>query len=193
MSACLDSCVLTNGRSVCQSFLRSVRKALACNPHTPPPIARRLVRYHLLDAVRGNTPPWSLNALRDVEVTLTVTAAASDRVDLRLSGHADMEEQGEWCATPPAYAPYIRDRMCCEIRERGYNAKLLGYLSLETDRGRFSRFDIVAVGIRWGGTTFNGRPDDTDPAPLGIAMTLAGQEARDRISPLGSPNRYFEA
>ena len=46
-----------------------------------------------------------------------------------------------------------------------------------------SRFDLVAVGTRWGGTVFNVRREDVAPAPMGIAITLAGRAARDRTAP----------
>ena len=151
------------------------------------PVARRLIRYHLIDSVRGETPAWPAEALRDTEMTLTVIEATPDRADLRLSGHAHLVEQGEW------HSRRRNNGISCLIQERGYDARLLGRLTFDRRERRFSRFDLMAVGTRWGGTTFNVRHDDVEPAPMGVAFTLAGREARDRTPPHASPGRYFEA
>ena len=157
------------------------------------PVARRLVRFHLLDMVRGETSPWTPEAVREADIQLAATHVSPQQVDLRLSGHVDLCEYGEWCAQPPSYAPHKRGQMCCMMNERGYEANLLGHLSFNRITGEFTRFNVVVSGIRWGGTTFNARPDDTDPAPMGLAFTIAGTEARDRTPPHAGLRAYFEA
>jgi hypothetical protein len=151
------------------------------------PVARRLIRYHFLDSVRGETSAWPAERLGDAEMTLTVTGATSDRVEARLAGHVRLVEQGAWCGRRR------NDGICCLIQERGYDAQALGYLTFDRKGGRFTRFDVMVAGTRWGGTTFNMRYNDVEPAPLGIAFTIAGREARDRTPPHASPGRYFEA
>ena len=151
------------------------------------PVARRLIRYHFLDSVRGETSAWPLEALGDTEMMLTVTGATPDRMEVRLTGHARLMEQGAWCGRKRT------DGICCLIQERGYDAQMLGYLTFDRKGRRFSRFDLTVAGARWGGTTFNMRYNDVEPAPLGIAFTIAGREARDRTPPHASPGRYFEA
>lgn len=149
----------------------------------PEVVTQRLIRYHMLDCVRGETPPWPDSALRDVELKLRVTDATADRVKMRVSGHALLHELGDWCVHPPPSSAYRIGEMCCLIRERGFDAALLGYLWFDRRAQAFSRFDLVAVGTRWGGTVFNVRREDVAPAPMGIAITLAGRAARDRTAP----------
>ncbi|MSS72879.1 MAG: hypothetical protein EXS64_15505 [Candidatus Latescibacteria bacterium] len=148
------------------------------------PVARRLIRFHFLDSVRGETDPWPMEAVRSSEMMLIVTGVTPDRVDLRLSGHVRLFEQGAWCGRNR------NDGICCLIPERGYDAQMLGYLTF--DRRGFSRFDLAVVGTRWGGTTYNVRYNDVEPAPMGIAFTMAGREARDRTPPHAGSLRYFE-
>jgi hypothetical protein len=69
----------------------------------------------------------------------------------------------------------------------------LGHVAFDRVQERFTRFDVLAVGTRWGGTTFNVRCDDTDAAPLGIAMTIANTDAFSRIPPHSGPRSYFQA
>ena len=150
----------------------------------PEGLVRRLVRYHLTDYVRGETSSWSSESIRDASMTLTVTDKTPEWVDLRLSGSAQLSAEGSWY-----------EGAC---RERGLDASLLGYLRFDRSEERFVRFDVVAVGSRWGGTDYNVRQDDLEPEPIGIAMTIAGQEARDRTAPHACQSRgglewYFNA
>ncbi len=150
----------------------------------PEGLVRRLVRYHLADYVRGETSSWSSEAIRDAAMTLTVTEKTPEWVNLRLFGSAQLFEEGRWY-----------EGAC---RERGLDASVLGYLRFDRRVERFVRFDVVAVGSRWGGTEYNVRQDDLEPAPIGIAMTIAGREARDCTAPhacqsRGGLERYFNA
>ena len=150
----------------------------------PDGLVRRLVRYHLADYVRGETSSWPSEAIRDAAMTLTVTEETPEWVDLRLSGSAQLFSKGSWY-----------EGACLE---RGLDASLLGYLRFDRRTERFVRFDVVAVGSRWGGTDYNVRQDDLEPAPIGLAMTIAGRKARDRTAPHACQRRgglewYFNA
>jgi hypothetical protein len=102
-----------------------------------------------------------------------VTAVLPERVELTLTGRA------------PLCEPNVEGSGA----ERGFDATLLGRLVYDPTRQRFTRFDVVAVGSRWGATGHSGRRNDSDPAPMGIAMTLAGDLPRDRTPPHVSQSR----
>jgi hypothetical protein len=141
----------------------------------PERLMRRLVRFHLVDYVHGETPAWSLEQVRAAEVKLRVTAVTPERVELTLTGSARMAEESR--------------RQEGGVPSRGFDASVLGYLVFDRQAERFRRFDVVAVGTRWGATSHSGRRNDDDPAPIGIAMTIAGKEARDRTPPHVSQSR----
>ncbi|MDA0711386.1 MAG: hypothetical protein O3B73_14395, partial [bacterium] len=159
----------------------------------PEAIHRRLVRHHLLDIVRGETPPWPKDVPQDVAMELQVTHVDSDIVHLMLRGGGKLQERGKWCTQPPRRSIYRQGEMCCLIEERGFEPSILGYIAFDRIHERFTRFDVVAVGSRWGGTTFNVRSEDTDPAPMGIAMTIAQTDLFSRIPPHSGPRAYFDA
>lgn len=159
----------------------------------PEAIHRRLVRYHLLDIVRGETPAWPKEVPQDVALELLVTDVDSDHVYMTLHGGGKLQENGQWCIQPPARSVYRRGQMCCLVEERGFEPHVFGYVEFDRIQEQFTRFDVLAVGSRWGGTTFNMRCDDTDAAPLGIAMTIANDDAFSRIPPHGNPRSYFNA
>lgn len=133
-----------------------------------PGIASRLVRFHLVDNVRGEPDMWTRADLRDVKLNLVVedpsirTPVAAGK--LRLEGTA---------------------RMTTPDNARGYEARLQGYLTYDRTTGRFTRFDLLSWGEAWGHGRFTGR----EPAgrfPLLIAFSLAGNTPGDRVPPQGS-------
>ena len=116
----------------------------------PAPVATRIARFHLVDFTRGEPPFWTRDEIRNLDLTLTVTAVRGDAIDLRLDGTV-------LCATAadPAKA------------ERGFDARLTGRFSY--DGTRFTRFDLAAVGDHWGqGPLVKGaRPGRS---PLGVTF-----------------------
>jgi hypothetical protein len=44
-------------------------------------------------------------------------------------------------------------------------------------------FEVVAVGMRWGGTQYNYRGNDLDPAPFRAVLSLAGASRAVRVAP----------
>jgi hypothetical protein len=68
-------------------------------------------------------------------------------------------------------------------QRRGYRGTLLGTATWNAKTGRYEAFEIVAAGIRWGATQYNGRHDDLDPAPIGHLFTLAGDTPAERVAP----------
>jgi hypothetical protein len=149
----------------------------------PAAIVRRLARFHLLDNVRGETPMWRAEEVQRAEMRLTVTAARSDSLKLRLHGVVCSVARGTWAVRP------FRERL--SSTERGFDCRLVGFLDWDRSRARFVRFDLLAVGTRWGGSEHNVRWDDLDPAPMGIAFELAKDRPWDRIPPQGSSADYW--
>ena len=56
--------------------------------------------------------------------------------------------------------------------------KLVGRARYDIESSRFTHFELVALGTRWGGTQYNGRADDLDPAPMGVAFTISKSKLR---------------
>jgi len=150
----------------------------------PRRIVRRLARFHLLDSVRGETPPWRDEDVQAAAMTTAVAAVDGDRVHLRLDGRVRNSQGGTW-----AIAPFQEQRAGLT---RGYHCRVRGELTFDTQRGAFARFDLLAVGERWGGTEHNNRQDDLPPAPMGIVFQLAGSAPADRTPPHANLWDYFD-
>lgn len=150
----------------------------------PWPIVRRLARFHLIDNVRGEVSMWREEDVKEAVLTATVERVDGARIAVRLAGRVLNKARGAWSieGNGPAVGT-----------ERGYDAQLLGYAAFDRERAVVERFDLVAIGSRWGATQYNVRGDDLGPAPLGIAFELAAGVAADRTPPQGSGWDYFGA
>jgi hypothetical protein len=143
----------------------------------PAPLVRRLARCHLIDNVRGQTSPYRDGDIERAELAATVTAVEGDVVSLHLEGRTRTVAEGRWSIAG------FRDMDSPSQQQRGYEARLLGRARFDLQSGRFEEFELVAHGTRWGGTQYNGRADDLQPAPLGIAFLLAGDSPAERVAP----------
>ena len=142
----------------------------------PPRIAERILRFHLIDNTRGEPPLWRRDQIRSSAMKWVVEKAAPAEILLRLEGRALLATDAD-----PAKA------------DRGYDARLLGYLRYDANQKAIDRFDIVAVGDHWGEGAYirGGRPGRQ---PLGVAFELAhGDSPADRIAPQAAreASEYF--
>lgn len=120
----------------------------------PAAVQRRIAKYHLVDNTRGEPPMWNEKEFRKLEMTLA---------DGRISGRVHLETADG---------------------RRGYQANLLGFVSVEKDR--VTRLDMVAHGEFWGEGTYT-RNAPKGRFPLAISFTLAdGSDIGDAVPPQGS-------
>jgi hypothetical protein len=143
----------------------------------PAPIIRRIARCHLVDNVRGQVLSFDDSHVEKARLTTEVTAVEGDVVSLRLEGETRTSAEGTWSVNG------YRDMNNPTPQKRGYEARLMGKATYDTKKERFLTFEMVAVGTRWGGTQYNGRGDDLNPAPMGVLFTLAGDSPAERVAP----------
>ena len=153
-------------------FTKAEAIALATPGHSRAAILSRFVRTHLIDNVRGQTEAFEPG---DVTESLmhfeTVGQDASNR-HIKITGSFRNDRPGE-----RAY-----DDVPAEL-PRGTDGKILGQATFDESIQKFTAFEMVALGIRWGDTRFNGRYDDAGPSPIGWAFKLAGDSPAERIAP----------
>ena len=120
---------------------------------------------------RGEPELWRPQDVRAKRMTLVVTSATADAVELKLDGEALLATDAD-----PAKAA------------RGYEVRLLGALRYRPGKGAFDKFDVTAVGTHWG------EHHDTAPARpgkslLGQSFELVGDRPSDRVPPQGIRDR----
>jgi hypothetical protein len=153
------------------------RQFLAAKPQVgqkhevPNAVFNRIVCAHLVDNVRGQTTPFEDGHVKKAKLTAEVTAVDGDVVTLRLEGESRTEAEGQ--------------------RPHGLDMRLLGKATFNMTKERFTAFEMVAAGSRWGGTQNNARRADVAEAPIGLVFTLAGDGHCDRIAPAFNFNRIY--
>ena len=140
-------------------------------------LVNRLYRLHLVDSVRGETQPFPVNGIEKATLASRVTEVKGDTVKLHLEGETRLTNEGVWSIAG------FRDMQSPSPQKRGYDAKLLGRATFDRAKQRFTDFEMLAVGMRWGATQYNGRANDRDPAPMAVAFTLAGSAPAERVPP----------
>jgi hypothetical protein len=143
----------------------------------PRALVERLARFHFLDNVRGQTPPFPARAIEDATLTSRITALDADVVSLSLKGRTRAVQKGTWSVHS------FEDMNHPSGQERGLEMKLLGSARFDRKQGCFVTFELVAAGIRWGGTQYNLRHKDLAQAPFGAVLSLAGKSRADRVAP----------
>lgn len=120
----------------------------------PPAIFRRMARETLIDNVRGQTGTWPESAVKKASLTVEPDSTEGDALTLRLDGEFRAEESS-----------------------RSFDGKLHGKAVYDTRLRRFTRFELVAVGVRTGGTgQANFRTVGEGPSALGISFVVEGQD-----------------
>lgn len=143
----------------------------------PKTLVERLARMHFVDNVRGQTTHFPANAVQEATLTSRIIEIERDVVTLRLEGRTKTEQEGRW-----SIAGY-RDMNRASAQKRGMELRLLGQARYDRQQAKFVSFELVAVGTRWGGTQYNGRSRDLNPAPYGALVTLAGNTGAERVAP----------
>lgn len=140
----------------------------------PRAVVRRLGLFHLRDFVRGEPSAWPEEALSHGEVVSEVIAVEGDRVRLALRGRITLQHEMTW-RRPNDGTHHTSD---C-----GFDAALCGEAIWDRATERFTAFDLLAAGLRRGTNQYNNRADDLGPAPMGIAVQLAGSSPQERTPP----------
>ena len=142
----------------------------------PEPLIRRLVRAHLVDNVRGETQPYAEENVERAEWSSEVVKVAGNSITLRLTGATRATAEGMWSVAGlrhPEPTP----------QKRGHETGILGRAVYDCEKQRFTSFEMLALGTRWGGSQYNQRQDDLDPAPIGTLFLLAGDSPAERVAP----------
>jgi hypothetical protein len=135
------------------------------------PVLNRIACAHLIDNVRGQTSPFNESQIKKARLTAEVTAVDGNTVSLRLEGETSTAVDGP--------------------RRHSLDMRLAGAATFDLTKGRFKAFELAAVGVRVGSTQLNGRRGDTDPAPIGILFTLAGDSPGEWIAPAFNQHRVY--
>lgn len=142
----------------------------------PMALVSRLARFNFIDNVCGQTSEFPsanvVSAQMDVKVLKVVGKVAT----IRYTGETKTERTGSWPIRGLGDPTAVPQRLGVEV-------KIFGTATYDTTRERFTSFEMLALGIRFGATQYNGRQDDPGPSPVGYYLTLGGKSPAERVAP----------
>jgi len=129
----------------------------------PKKLVKRIAALHLLDTVNGQTEHFQRDEVASSTINAVVKKIQGDLVFLKLKGstHVTSEKTGRGKTA------------------RGVTTNLLGNATYNRSTKKFTEFELVAVGRRWGHTRFNFRRDSGQNSnPIGFVMKLADKNEK---------------
>ncbi|MDG1048703.1 MAG: hypothetical protein P8M11_07985 [Planctomycetota bacterium] len=135
-------------------------------------LADRLAQLALVDDARGQTLPFAPAEVELARLVGRVVMVDGSKATVELSGGTRTQAAETWLLGEDNWTPRRRT-------PHGIECELLGTATLDLTARSFNSLDLVAVGTRWGRTTFNGRGKDLGPSLVGFHLTLTD----DRLAP----------
>ena len=144
----------------------------------PESLAQRLVRHHLVDNVRGQTNGYSANQVLAAAIETEVLSVKRGVVEVKFVGATRATTTGQWPEDGK-----MSSAGGSGAHERGMQTRIVGYATWSTKTKAFTKFEMTAVGTRWGQTRFNFRQDDVDETPIGFAITFDAEDPGNKVAP----------
>ncbi len=118
-----------------------------------PSFAERLARFHFVDNVGGQTIPYAAEDVTAAELLATVVDVDAGVARFELRGRTAARSDGAWLMPFSEWKPQ---------REfaHGIDCDVMGTATWSAAEQRFTAFQLVAVGRRWGRTENNARGRD---------------------------------
>ncbi len=125
----------------------------------PRPLALKFARFVLLDGTLGEGTSWEEAAVARAELRVRVRSVDPEAWELELEGHTTCGRDGF-----------------------GYDAEVIGWLRYRPATRTMERFDLLAVGDRWGNDPFS-EPAPAGRQPLGVLIHLDPREQAGDLLP----------
>ena len=142
----------------------------------PEDLANRLFRFHLVDNVRGQTLPFAPQEIKDSKISIQIEERQKSIVRMSITGTSRAVAHGEWLLGKNDWTPNYP-------LNHGMTSKILGTATYDLNSDSFTKFEMVAIGERFGKTENNSRRSAPDSSHVGFLFTLSGGGPSERIAP----------
>lgn len=139
-------------------------------------IQDRFVRFHLIDQVRGLSNPWRKTDIESSTLQSKIMKMDETKIYLNVNGSVRINQKPSGDLNP------FNGRRV--TKDRGLDLKITGRLVFNRKSETFERFDILAIGDRWGTDVYNFRHNDIETAPIGFGFSLDNSKTERRREPL---------
>jgi len=144
------------------------------NGYLPETLARRIVRHHLVDNIRGEPGKWRRNQIKELEFSSTIDESG-DEVRVSIAGEFSMLAKAGFDLSP-AGDP---------LQERGYKGTFEAEVVCSGADGELQEFQFLAEGLHWGVSKNNASSVPDGEFPLKVAIVLAKDGLSRTVPPHG--------
>lgn len=142
----------------------------------PNQLSNRLFCFHLVDNVKGQTLPFAPQEIQESNLGIEIQERQGTRVILKIRGNAKAVAKGPWLLGENDWTPtYPLDH--------GMTTEILGKATFDLSLNKFTEFEMVAIGKRYGKTQNNGRSGGLHSSYIGFVFTLANGREWGEIAP----------
>ncbi len=127
----------------------------------PEKLANRFARFNIVDTVKGQTTPYSPEHIQNATIEFKLLQQDQQQIKVQITGSTKAEA----------------DKSRGQDMPHGIETQLLGMATYDRTAQRFTEFEMVAAGQRWGRTVFNGRHRHLKASPVGFAFRLTPADA----------------
>lgn len=142
----------------------------------PDNLFERLIRFHLVDNVRGQTLPFASQEIKSGKIQFMIDTITDNIAELSISGNSQAVAKGEWQMGENDWKPYY-------LLDHGMRTQILGHAQFDLEKQKFVEFEMVALGFRYGVTENNGRFNSPDSSYVGFLFTLDDRADGNKIPP----------
>jgi hypothetical protein len=135
----------------------------------PPTVVRRLLRYHFVEALRGEAGAWAPEQIRAATLKLTVDSATDAQLRLRLEGAVKLSSEPDVAAS-----------------KVGLDGTVSGILEVDRANKTFTRFDLAFIADAWGALNPHNGNSREGRNPVGFWFELGTGADVDRVPPQAS-------
>jgi len=138
-------------------------------------LTKKFARYYFLDSVRGESEPYRNQHIEFADISFSIVKATDQIIKMKISGRCKVNRPATGKKNP--YSGQVISK------NMGSNLLVYGIAEVDRSLARFKRFEMLAVGTRWGGSTYNFRGDDLASSPIGFGFQLIADVSTDPTPP----------
>ena len=113
----------------------------------------RLSKLHLVDCVKGQTEAFGKSEIAGSKISGTVIGVDANQIEVEIKGTTSgISKSGRF--------------------PRGVVTTIIGDATFDRESEKFEKFDMVAIGKRWGRTRFNDRRAQQKESPIGFTFHI---------------------
>ena len=140
-------------------------------------IKNRLLQFHFVDNVIGQTLPFTKSQIEVSDIKTKIIDLNDSIVTIEIEGYSEAKARGAWL-----FGKDWKEWSDTKL-DHGIETTILGTAEYSLASNSFNKFEMLAIGKRYGRTKFNGRSEIMGGSYVGFLYSLASNKFEEKIAP----------